>query len=76
MTNEGQKRENFSIAKLGEEAAESMAITQRRKWLKALPVTHLAYAHHAAEVAEGPPMSRGFTTLSGHNRAAYGSDEV
>lgn len=51
MTNEGQKRENFSIAKFGEEAAKSMAITQRRKWLKALPVTHLAYAHHAAEVA-------------------------
>ncbi|MCZ7451021.1 hypothetical protein O8B93_25970 [Agrobacterium rhizogenes] len=51
MTNEGQKRENFSIAKLGEEAAKSMAITQRHKWLKALPVTHLAYAHHAAEVA-------------------------
>ncbi|MBO9653454.1 MAG: hypothetical protein J7562_03985 [Agrobacterium tumefaciens] len=51
MTREGQKRENFSIAKLGEEAAKSMAITQRRKWLKALPVTHLAYAHHAAEVA-------------------------
>ncbi|WP_225247044.1 hypothetical protein [Agrobacterium tomkonis] len=51
MTSEGQKRENFSVAKLGEEAAKSMAITQRRKWLKALPVTHLAYAHHAAEVA-------------------------
>ena len=51
MTSEGQKRENFSIAKLGEEAAKSMAITQRRKWLRALPVTHLAYAHHAAEVA-------------------------
>ena len=51
MTNEGQKRENFSIAKFGEEAAKSMAITQRRTWLKALPVTHLAYAHHAAEVA-------------------------
>lgn len=51
MTGEGQKRENFSIAKLGEEAAKSMAITQRRKWLRALPVTHLAYAHHAAEVA-------------------------
>ena len=51
MTNEGQKRENFSIAKLGEEAAKSMAITQRRTWLRALPVTHLAYAHHAAEVA-------------------------
>ncbi|WP_336510114.1 hypothetical protein [Agrobacterium tumefaciens] len=51
MTSEGQKRENFSIAKFGEEAAKSMAITQRRKWLKALPVTHLAYAHHAAEVA-------------------------
>lgn len=51
MTNEGQKRENFSVAKFGEEAAKSMAITQRRKWLRALPVTHLAYAHHAAEVA-------------------------
>ncbi|AYM07068.1 hypothetical protein G6L59_24890 [Agrobacterium tumefaciens] len=51
MTNEGQKRENFSVAKLGDEAAKSMAITQRRKWLRALPVTHLAYAHHAAEVA-------------------------
>lgn len=51
MTREGQKRENFSVAKLGEEAAKSMAITQRRKWLRALPVTHLAYAHHAAEVA-------------------------
>jgi hypothetical protein len=51
MTNEGQKRENFSIAKFGEEAAKSMAITQRRNWLRALPVTHLAYAHHAAEVA-------------------------
>lgn len=51
MTSEGQKRENFSIAKLGEEAAKSMAITQRRKWLRALPVIHLAYAHHAAEVA-------------------------
>lgn len=52
MTNEGQKRENFSVAKFGEEAAKSMAIAQRRKWLKALPVTHLAYAHHAAEVAQ------------------------
>ncbi|WP_262517917.1 hypothetical protein [Agrobacterium tumefaciens] len=51
MTKEGQKRENFSVAKLGEEAAKSMAITQRRTWLKALPVAHLAYAHHAAEVA-------------------------
>lgn len=51
MTNEGQKRENFSVARLGEEAAKSMAITQRRNWLKALPVSHLAYAHHAAEVA-------------------------
>lgn len=47
----GRKEKNFSVAKLGEEAAKSMAITQRRKWLKALPVTHLAYAHHAAEVA-------------------------
>ncbi|MFK3781353.1 hypothetical protein [Agrobacterium sp. NPDC089420] len=50
-TREGQRKENFSIARFGEEAAKSMAITQRRKWLKALPVTHLAYAHHAAEVA-------------------------
>ncbi len=50
-TRESQKKENFSIARFGEEAAKSMAITRRRKWLKALPVTHLAYAHHAAEVA-------------------------
>ena len=52
-TNEGQKRENFSVSKFGEQAAKSMAIAKRRKWLKALPVTHLAYAHHAAEVAQG-----------------------
>lgn len=52
MTNEGQKRENFSVSKFGEQAAKLMAIAQRRKWLKALPVTHLAYAHHAAEVAQ------------------------
>lgn len=51
MTNEGQKKESFSVSKFGEEAAKSMAIAQRRKWLKDLPVTHLAYAHHAAEVA-------------------------
>ena len=51
MTNDGQKRESFSVAKFGELAAKSMAIAQRRKWLAALPVTHLAYAHHAAEVA-------------------------
>lgn len=52
MTNEGQKRESFSVSKFGEQAAKSMAIAQRRKWLAALPVTHLAYAHHAAEVAQ------------------------
>ncbi|WP_234791262.1 hypothetical protein [Agrobacterium rubi] len=52
MTNEGQKRENFSVSKFGEQAAKLMAIAQRRKWLAALPVTHLAYAHHAAEVAQ------------------------
>lgn len=52
MTNDGQKRESFSVAKFGELAAKSMAIAQRRKWLAALPVTHLAYAHHAADVAQ------------------------
>ncbi len=52
MTNEGQKRENFSVFKLGEAAAKSMAIAQRRRWLATLPVMHLAYAHHAAEVAQ------------------------
>ncbi|MBD8686005.1 hypothetical protein IFT56_01865 [Rhizobium sp. CFBP 13717] len=52
MTNDGQKRESFAVAKFGELAAKSMAIAQRRKWLAALPVTHLAYAHHAAEVAQ------------------------
>ncbi|NTF07996.1 hypothetical protein G6L37_17660 [Agrobacterium rubi] len=51
MTNDGQKRENFTVSKFGELVAKSMAIAQRRKWLAALPVTHLAYAHHAAEVA-------------------------
>lgn len=51
MTNDGQKRENFTVSKFGELGAKSMAIAQRRKWLAALPVTHLAYAHHAAEVA-------------------------
>ncbi len=50
MTKEGQKRENFSVSRFGEEAAKSMAITQRRKWLKDLPVKHLAYAQHAEEV--------------------------
>ena len=52
MTNDGQKRENFTVWKFGELAAKSMAIAQRRKWLADLPVTHLAYAHHAAEVAQ------------------------
>lgn len=52
MTNDGQKRENFTVSKFGELAAKSMAIAQRRKWLADLPVTHLAYAHHAAEVAQ------------------------
>lgn len=52
MTNDGQKRENFTVSKFGELAAKSMAIAQRRKWLAALPVTHLAYAQHAAEVAQ------------------------
>ncbi|CAD0215358.1 hypothetical protein AGRHK599_LOCUS3603 [Rhizobium rhizogenes] len=42
-TRESQKKENFSITRFGEEAAKSMAITRRRKWLKALPVTYLAY---------------------------------
>ncbi|XUY30222.1 hypothetical protein RMR21_023965 (plasmid) [Agrobacterium sp. rho-8.1] len=51
MTNDGQKRENFSVSKFGELAAKSMAIAQRRKWLADLPVTHLAYAQHAADVA-------------------------
>ncbi len=51
MTNDGQKRENFTVSKFGELEAKSMAIAQRRKWLATLPVTYLAYAHHAAEVA-------------------------
>ncbi|WP_320203982.1 hypothetical protein [Agrobacterium rosae] len=50
-TNEGSKRENFSVSKFGEAKAKSMAIEQRRKWLASLPVTHLAYAQHAADVA-------------------------
>ncbi|WP_244910285.1 AP2/ERF family transcription factor [Agrobacterium rosae] len=50
-TNDGSKRENFSVTKFGEAKAKSMAIEQRRKWLCALPVTHLAYAQHAADVA-------------------------
>ena len=52
MTRDGQKRENFSVSKFGEAAAKSMAIAQRERWLKALPVTHLAYAHHAEAVAD------------------------
>lgn len=52
MTNDGQKRQNFTMSKFSELAAKSMAIAQRRKWLAALPVTHLAYALHAAEVAQ------------------------
>lgn len=51
-TNESLKRENFSVSNFGEQAAKSMAIAQRRKWLAALPVTHLAYAQHAADVAQ------------------------
>jgi hypothetical protein len=50
MTNEGQKKETFSIGRLGEEAARSLAITQRTRWLKSLPIKHLAYARHAEEV--------------------------
>lgn len=51
LTNEGQKRETYSIAKYGEQAAKSMAISKRRQWLEALPVRHLTYAQHAEEVA-------------------------
>ncbi|TCR02202.1 hypothetical protein EDF70_104485 [Neorhizobium sp. JUb45] len=50
MTNEGQKRESFSVGRLGEETAKSMAIGQRMRWLKALPVKHLAFAHHSEEI--------------------------
>ncbi|WJH37675.1 AP2 domain-containing protein (plasmid) [Aliirhizobium terrae] len=50
MTNEGQKKESFSIGRYGEEAAKSMAIAQRARWLRGLPVKHLAYAHHAEAV--------------------------
>lgn len=49
-TREGQKRETFSVAKYGDEAAKSMAIAQRSRWLRGLPVKHLAYAQHAEEV--------------------------
>ena len=52
MTNDGQKRENFTVSMFGELAAKSIAIAQRRKSLAALPVTHLACAQHAADVAE------------------------
>jgi hypothetical protein len=50
MTREGQKKENFPIGRYGEEAAKSMAIAQRARWLRGLPVKHLAYAHHAEAV--------------------------
>jgi hypothetical protein len=49
-TKEGQKKENFPVGRYGEEAAKSMAIAQRSRWLKGLPVKHLAYAHHAEAV--------------------------
>lgn len=49
MTNEGQKRETYPVAKYGA-AAKSMAISQRTRWLADLPVKHLAYAHHAEAV--------------------------
>ncbi len=51
MDIDGQKRATFSIARYGEEAAKSLAIVQRGKWLKGLPVKYLAYAHHAEVVA-------------------------
>jgi hypothetical protein len=51
MTSEGQKRKTFPIEDFGEDAAKSMAIAQRVRWLKGLPVKHLAYAHHAEEVS-------------------------
>lgn len=50
LTKEGQKRENFSIGRYGEEAAKSMAIAQRSRWLKGLTVKHLAFAHHAEQI--------------------------
>jgi hypothetical protein len=50
MTREGQRKENFSVGRYGEEAAKSMAIAQRARWLRGLPVKHLAYAHHAEAV--------------------------
>jgi hypothetical protein len=50
MTKEGQKKESFSIGRYGEEAAKSMAIVQRARWLRGLPVKHLAYAHHAEAI--------------------------
>jgi hypothetical protein len=49
-TKEGQKKESFSISRYGEEAAKSMAIAQRARWLRGLPVKHLAYAHHAEAI--------------------------
>ncbi|MCI9868513.1 hypothetical protein RHIZ_21350 [Rhizobium skierniewicense] len=52
MTNDGQKRENFTVSKFGELEAKTMAIAQRRKWLATLPVTHPAYANHATDVAQ------------------------
>lgn len=50
MTKEGQKKESFSVGRYGEEAAKSMAIAQRARWLRGLPVKHLAYAHHAEAI--------------------------
>jgi hypothetical protein len=50
MTSEGQKKESFSTGRYGEEAAKSMAIAQRARWLRGLPVKHLAYAHHAEAI--------------------------
>jgi hypothetical protein len=50
MTKEGQKKESFGIGRYGEEAAKSMAIAQRARWLRGLPVKHLAYAHHAEAI--------------------------
>lgn len=49
-TQDGQKKENYPVGRYGEEAAKSMAIAQRARWLKGLPVKHLAYAHHAEAV--------------------------
>lgn len=50
LTKDGQKKENFAVGRYGEEAAKSMAIAQRARWLRGLPVKHLAYAHHAEAI--------------------------